>query len=288
MHLSRSIYRLVAEPHLRHGFFSIHLSFERRPLTMLPLRAAAVTRPIARSPQLCNVRFKGSRGPPQPIIQMPAVKPQQSHRIAIQELGELPSDMGLLPDTFIMPTGKNLPSLIKSPTLRLQLESRRLEQRILDWRDKLIFRFMSKTKLQLFEPKKVAVSLHHDMYTAFAQGDVETLRLICGDGLFDSFKKRLMTRGRNRMAWKLHQYLEPPRIVSNKAHHYAGTNLSRRQAVVRIHSLQSLTKIAPNGQIVEGTDTPREVTEYVVVERKKVNGTESPWFVWGTTNETPL
>jgi hypothetical protein len=50
--------------------------------------------------------------------------------------------------------------------------------------------------------------------------------------------------------------------------------------------VQSLTKITPNGQIMEGTNTPKEVLEYVVVEKKKSNGAESPWFVWGTTTET--
>jgi hypothetical protein len=73
-----------------------------RPLTMLPLRtAAAATRPILYSRPFRNVRFKGSRGPPSPIVQMPAIKPQQSHRIAMQQLNELPADMGLLPGLFV-------------------------------------------------------------------------------------------------------------------------------------------------------------------------------------------
>jgi hypothetical protein len=74
-----------------------------RPLTMLPLRiaAAAATRPILFPRQFRNVRFKGSRGPPPPIIQMPAIKPQQSLRVAMQQLNELPADMGLLPGSFV-------------------------------------------------------------------------------------------------------------------------------------------------------------------------------------------
>ncbi|KAF8249723.1 hypothetical protein K440DRAFT_621192 [Wilcoxina mikolae CBS 423.85] len=253
---------------------------------MIQLRVAAAARPIHPVNLFRNVRYKSSRGAP-PTMEMPAIRPQQSHRIAARELGELPTDMGLLPDTFIMPTGKNLPSLIISPTLRLQLELRRLGQRIYDWRDKLVYRYFA-GKLHLWEPKNVAVSLHKDMYTAFSQGDLETLRLICGDGLLESFKKRLMTRGRTRVEWKLHEYVRPARIVSNKAHYYTGMNLSRRQAVVRIHSLQSLTKFNPQGQIVEGTNIPKEVVEYLVIEKKKVDGVESPWYIWGTTAETTV
>jgi hypothetical protein len=73
-----------------------------RPLTMLPLRiAASAARPILFPRQFRNVRFKGSRGPPPPIIQMPAIKPQQSHRVAMQQMNELPADMGLLPGSFV-------------------------------------------------------------------------------------------------------------------------------------------------------------------------------------------
>jgi protein MBA1 len=70
------------------------------------------------------------------------------------------------------------------------------------------------------------------------RGDVETLRLICGEGLLDSFQKRLMARGRTRVEWRLHDYIEKPRVVSHKAALYAGTPLGIQQVVVRIHSLQ--------------------------------------------------
>lgn len=88
------------------------------------------------------------------------------------------------------------------------------------------------------------------------------------------------------MEWKLHKLLSSPKVVSSKAHYYGGNNPSRRQAIVRIHSLQSLTKFLPSGKLVEGSDVPKEVTEFVVIERKYSKGKESPWYVWGTTEET--
>lgn len=42
------------------------------------------------------------------------------------------------------------------------------------------------------------------------------------------------------MEWKLHKLLSRPKVVSNKAHHYMGYDQDRRQAIVRIHSLQVL------------------------------------------------
>lgn len=62
--------------------------------------------------------------------------------------------------------------------------------------------------------------------------------MICGEGLLQSFAKRLFTRGQMQMEWKLHRYVRSIRIVSNKAACYAGMSLFRRQAVVRIHSVQ--------------------------------------------------
>jgi hypothetical protein len=49
---------------------------------------------------------------------------------------------------------------------------------------------------------------------------------------------------------------------------------------------QSLTKFNPQGQIIEGTNIPKEVVEYLVIEKKKVGGVESLWHIWGTTAET--
>lgn len=88
------------------------------------------------------------------------------------------------------------------------------------------------------------------------------------------------------MEWKRHKILGWPRVVSSKAHYYGGRGLLRRQAIVRIRSLQSLAKFTPKGELVEGSDVPKEVTEYIVIEKKYEGRKESAWYVWGTTEET--
>lgn len=118
------------------------------------------------------------------------------------------------------------------------------------------------------------------------RGDLETLRLICGEGLLSSFQRRIAIRGLAKVEWKRHKILGWPRVVSSKAHYYGGRGLLRRQAIVRIRSLQSLAKFTPKGELVEGSDVPKEITEYVVIEKKYEGRKESAWYVWGTTEET--
>ena len=58
-----------------------------------------------------------------------------------------------------------------------------------------------------------------------------------------------------------------------------------RQAVIRIRSRQSLETLKADGQAVEGTVEPKDVTEYMVVQRMMWKGKEEPWMVWGTVEE---
>lgn len=47
--------------------------------------------------------------------------------------GMVPEDVGLLPDTFVMPFGKNLPSWISNLRNRLFIERKRLKTRFTEW-----------------------------------------------------------------------------------------------------------------------------------------------------------
>ena len=66
-----------------------------------------------------------------------------------------------------------------------------------------------------------------------------------------------------------------------------------RQVVVRIRSKQILTKSIPatkehRESVVEGTDQEKDIGEYVVIQRRIMQGQEEPWLVWGTTQETSV
>lgn len=170
--------------------------------------------------------------------------------------------------------------------------------------------------------------MHKDMYTAFAASDVETLRRICAEGLLGSLRTRISHRAPNeRFDWTLHQMIGKPRVVSNRAAMLPfGKESALRQVVVKIRSRQSLgRKVVQPG--AKGKNVPsaparntsrnakssnredssqlgstsqedlvisshpgeeKEVTEYVVIQRRMWNGKEEPWILWGLTEETPL
>ena len=142
------------------------------------------------------------------------------------------------------------------------------------------------------ERKKVsptAIALHKQMYSAFADGDVQKLREICTDGVFDSFRARIGGRKRGeRIVWELVKYNKSPRVVSDRMAIIPGTNGSAlRQAVVRISSQQKLTRLL-GGKQVEGSGEARDVLEYVVIQSKADKWKPEEWRVWGTTKETTL
>lgn len=121
------------------------------------------------------------------------------------------------------------------------------------------------------------------------RGDVHTLRKICGEGVMASFLSRIQARNpRERYEWKLHKYTKFTRVVSDRAVRLPMELSGQRQAVVRIQSRQSLTKYRPDGSVVPGTGQEKELREYVVIQKRLLNGKEEPWFVWGTTEETTL
>ena len=67
-----------------------------------------------------------------------------------------------------------------------------------------------------------------------------------------------------------------------------------RQVVVRLQSKQSLSRIVSGttkGQkdtIIQGSGEAKDVTEYLVIQRRMLRGAEGPWVIWGTTNESDV
>ena len=133
-----------------------------------------------------------------------------------------------------------------------------------------------------------AMALHKQMYSAFAEGDVQKLREICCDGIYDSFRARIGGRKRGEtMSWELVQYKGSPKVVSDRMAQIPGAEgAALRQAVVRIRSRQKLERHL-SGKGVEGGGE-KDVVEYVVVQSKMEKWRAGEWKVWGTTTETTL
>ncbi|KAL1301579.1 hypothetical protein AAFC00_005812 [Neodothiora populina] len=240
------------------------------------------------------------------IPQMPSQKttPQKSMKILMQESKEalqFPDDIGFLPGTFIMPHGRNLPSIFSNPSGRLALEKARLIQHTKDLlatgvmkyiyiRDpsrRTIFSNLKSPKwrtacrfplLQRHQLPAISKSLYESMYTHFASGDIDVIRKQLCENVFDRLKTRILARAPNTsMRWKLHEYIGSPKVVSHRfvpltAGEKDKTKQSAiQQAVVRIRSrqsLQRLRKIRSSGgkvsEVLEEGSTPDNVGKEVV------------------------
>ncbi|KAI9715908.1 MAG: hypothetical protein M1812_005728 [Candelaria pacifica] len=217
-------------------------------------------------------------------------KAERSMKVMVKEQNKWPTDMGLVDGTFIMPTGANKPSLFTDPRGRLKLEWTRLNK--YGWDLASLWAYMRITKprkkLLLRQTAPTAIELHRKMYTAFAEGDISTLRKICAEGILESFRKRIAARAGEKWEWNLESYRRTPRVVSNRAVKLPLDKAGLRQAVVNIESRQSLTRTRPDGTRVPGTGTQKVVREYVVIQKQMFDGVENRWLVWGTTEETTL
>ncbi|QDS67745.1 hypothetical protein FKW77_006094 [Venturia effusa] len=234
----------------------------------------------------------------------------------MKDASELPDDMGLLPDTFIMPTGKNLPPLFAEPKFRLTLEWKRTKRRIQD----LLSAFTA-YKWQLYSNlpagtirpptptidirtiKPAALRLHKQMYTAYANGDTKVLENICTEGIRGIYLARIDKRIENSevMKWELVSYEGRTKLCSMKAGgtpiQLKGIPIGVQQAVVRIQSLQRLrTGIKMGARTLRAKGEEKEhiawkdpkekvVTEYFVIQRRLVEGNYEPWKAWGFTKE---
>jgi mitochondrial protein MBA1 len=160
------------------------------------------------------------------------------------------------------------------------------------------------------------------MFANFAAGDMKgTGKKLC-TGILNSLQRRIEERPPNTSyLWKLHKYLSPPALVSYKAHPFPETlkwpkkeRHGVAQAVVRIHSLQSIkpvkrVRVNERGKMVYKemvvdargnehlrermtesaiVENAKETVEYVVLQQMYKMAEPEEWKVWGTTEETTL
>jgi protein MBA1 len=245
-------------------------------------------------------------------------------KVLSKEMAQIPNDIGLiqgrfsrlllsspqincLPQTatFIAPRGALRPPL-SQPKALLTLYWKRLAFRFRDLLSLLIIKISGpkdphskvwgrkSIKLQRSKIVPTAKALHSQMYTAFAENDTSTLRKICVDGIYESFRARIGARPRGeKVVWELVKYNSSPRIASNRAARLPIEGAAIRQAVVRIASKQKLTRWVKNKdtgklEVAKGSGKEKDVVEYLVIQRQYEGWREGEWKVWGTTNESTL
>ncbi|EME38771.1 hypothetical protein DOTSEDRAFT_160418 [Dothistroma septosporum NZE10] len=230
--------------------------------------------------------------------------------------------MGFLPNTFVPPSGKNLPSWFSNPRDRWKI----LTLKGWNWYYYLAGHFMAfwmvkpRVKLERGQLPRISKKLYEDMYSNFATGNLQAIENILSPGMLGSLRARIAQRTPNTgLKWTVHKYLTTPKVISYKFQVLPdGPNTDKfafAQAVVRIQSLQSLTKtkrmrvvdresnkacikeatVDEQGSFVHDGDlksyrqrVARVTTEYLVVQRMVRHSRLGEWHVWGTTEEATM
>nr|OQO32282.1 hypothetical protein B0A51_00341 [Rachicladosporium sp. CCFEE 5018] len=218
--------------------------------------------------------------------------------------GQFPNDIGLLPDTFILP---------RNPRERYNwtIRKRWLYTRFWEWIATYQLRFMTRKprpRLHLSRIPALAQDLHTRTLTAFAAGDLTPIQSSLSQGIFSSLKSRLATREPNTItSWHLLATLRSPKLVSYKPILLPSSSSDKTaqrdnwnlQAVVRLHTrqiLQNLKKTAKRGaggKMVEevavlGKPEVKEVVEYVVLQKVWRKARAGEWGLWGFADEMTL
>lgn len=95
------------------------------------------------------------------------------------------------------------------------------------------------------------------------------------------------------MHWTLHKFTRGPKFVSHRIAVLPYKGAALRQVVVRLRSRQSLTRTVSNGlgrkeKPIREEEQEKDVSEYLVLQRRIMKDREEPWMVWGTTEESDL
>ncbi|EAW09220.1 uncharacterized protein ACLA_034230 [Aspergillus clavatus NRRL 1] len=272
--------------------------------TSSPFRSAyCQCRYFSQSP----VAQRGLSGMPQNISVKQPAQPSMRTRGREMSRSELPQDIGLLPGTYVRPLWRDMPSIFQQPKERMQLEWLWLKNAFQNFLGLLAYsKWINKgLPLRLKERRQIARELHQRMYSAFADGDVTTLRKICCTGLANSLSSRINSRSKDeKVTWTLDKYNRTPatlftgvRVLSDRATQIPELPDSGvRQVVVRITSRQSTSKAqAPTKRGAEaagaGEAAPakqQDCTEYIVIQKLRWTGEEEEWRVWGHATPTTV
>lgn len=227
----------------------------------------------------------------------PRVHMEQAQREAVG----VAEDIGLLQDTMVRAPLKKLPNVWSPRFWRYfwalfknkasSLYSRSVYNRIISNSKWAIVRFLPADSFNHGQLKKTAAKLYERIYLAYAERDVATIRRFCLPPLAGSFQKRIVSRGAGKLQWSMKP--RSLRVMSHRAsvlgEEQDQNSTAYRQVVVRIESMQTLKSIASGSQSHAKPlrDDPKKVVEYIVLQRRIVEGKEDDqWKVWGFAEES--
>ena len=114
----------------------------------------------------------------------------------------------------------------------------------------------------------------------------------CCEGLVNHLKRHTAVRPLNQKArWEIRSIWPhlATRVVSNRASKFPREDSAIRQVVVKIRSKQRIVQTR-DSETVDGHSRRDsqwvKVIEYLVIQRRIIDGEEGDWKIWGTTPET--
>lgn len=239
--------------------------------------------------------------------------------------GSILDHLGIMDNTYVPPSGKNLPSYFSNFSDRWKLQKYGFFSYIEQLKAVFIAWWMVRPRPKLEKRKipSITKELYEQMYAHFAAGTLQHLEGKLSPGLLGSLRNRMAQRAPNSaLVWHLHRYYGKPEVMSFKFTVFPdGSNKERmgiEQAVVKIKSKQSLQhiervrtrdvkrgalgpmivkdvvvdeqgKAVPEDRLEENRERSAKVTtEYVVVQRLMKKSKFGPWHIWGTTEESSV
>lgn len=235
--------------------------------------------------------------------------------------GSILDHLGIMDNTYVPPSGKNLPSYFSNFSERWKLQKYGITSYIEELKAYIasIFMVRPRPKLEKRKIPGITKELYEQMYQHFAAGTLQHLETKVSPGLLGSLRNRLAQRAPNSaLVWHLHRYYGKPEVMSFKFTVFPDgpktTRMGIEQAVVKVKSKQSLQhiervrtknaqgkmlvkdvvvdeqgKAVPENMLEENRERSAKVTtEYVVVQRLMKKSSFGPWHIWGTTEESSV
>ncbi|KAF2415797.1 hypothetical protein EJ08DRAFT_666816 [Tothia fuscella] len=233
---------------------------------------------------------------------------------------KIPDDVGVLPNTIVMPPFSKHPSIFREPGLFTRLHWDHIKNIIQNNVALLAYKFFFwrgvtaakplRPKIQRLTIVRHAKDLHKKLYAAFAAGNETALKDLCCKGLRSEYSMRIARRKPGETVhWKLVRYVNSlisPRVVSHKCGGMGASlgdlPIGIQQAVVKMKSIQMMKTIAapagrakqpPSTAVKEGSAEEvdwtgakeKAVVEYMVLQRRLLKGVYEDWKVWGFAKE---
>ncbi|KAJ4287008.1 hypothetical protein N0V90_012889 [Kalmusia sp. IMI 367209] len=282
---------------------STHLPLRlHRPLPLQCVRSPLSSRPFSSTKPAWARTPSGTRkrGRVDPVIAETAARHQQGKASSAMQEEQLsdernvPDDIGLIPGTFVhAPLFPWTPLSLKE---RLWYEWKWATSRVTAWFQLWRFKrsFRSKPDMYFFGNRKQlshkALEKYKHLYQSFARADSNALSELCVSSVAKKFQTRIDSRPSGlKMHWRIDG--NPTcTIVSNAANPlslpgYEETGV--HQVVFRIRSNQTL-QLTGSREFPESAAGYKaksdKVTEYLVLQRQFIRGSDKDWMIWGFTD----